>query len=68
METGSEHPLARSILSAVKSLSEIPAARNFDALTGRGVKAQYDGHAIGVGTLELMNQLNVDLTIKPAMC
>ncbi len=59
VEAGSEHPLAHSILSAAESLGEIPAAQSFNAFTGRGVKARYDGHIIGVGTLELMNQLNV---------
>lgn len=61
VEAGSEHPLARSILSAAESLGEIPAAQHFDAFTGRGVQAQYDGHIIGVGTLELMRQLKVSV-------
>ncbi|CAG1005701.1 H+-transporting ATPase [Anaerolineales bacterium] len=61
VEAGSEHPLARSILSAAESLGEIPAAEHFDSYTGRGVKAQYNGHTIGVGTLELMEQLNVQV-------
>lgn len=64
VEAGSEHPLARSILSAAESLGQIPAAESFDACTGRGVKAQYDGHTIGVGTLELMEQLNVRVDDK----
>jgi Cd2+/Zn2+-exporting ATPase len=59
VEAGSEHPLARSILSAAELLGEIPMADNFTSFTGRGVKAHYDGHIIGVGTLELMNDLNV---------
>ncbi len=61
VEAGSEHPLARSILSAAESLGEIPAAQHFDAFTGRGVQAQYAGHIIGVGTLELMRQLKVSV-------
>jgi len=59
VEAGSEHPLARSILSAAESLGETPVTESFDACTGRGVKTQYDGHTIGVGTLELMEKLNV---------
>jgi Cd2+/Zn2+-exporting ATPase len=59
VEAGSEHPLARSILSAAESLGEIPAADHFETDTGRGVKAQYESHSIGVGTLELMDKLNV---------
>lgn len=64
VEAGSEHPLARSILSAAESLGEIPSAQSFDTCTGRGVKAQYDGHTIAVGTLELMDKLNVQVEDK----
>lgn len=64
VEAGSEHPLARSILSAAESLGQIPAAESFDTCTGRGVKAQYDGHTIGVGTLELMDKLGVRVEDK----
>lgn len=64
VEAASEHPLARSILSAAESLGQIPAAESFDTCTGRGVKAQYDGHTIGVGTLELMDKLGVRVEDK----
>ena len=64
VEAASEHPLARSILSAAESLGQIPAAESFDTCTGRGVKAQYDGHTIGVGTLELMDKLGVQVEDK----
>jgi Cd2+/Zn2+-exporting ATPase len=64
VEAGSEHPLARSILSAVERLGEIPAAQSFETYTGRGVKAQYDGHTIAVGTLELMEKMNVRVEEK----
>src|SRR5574338_756845 len=59
VEAGSEHPLARSILSAAELLGKIPMADHFITFTGRGVKAHYDGHIIGVGTLELMDELKV---------
>jgi len=59
VEAGSEHPLARSIMSAAEALAEIPPAHNFETYTGRGVTAQYDGHTIGAGTLELMGRLSV---------
>jgi Cd2+/Zn2+-exporting ATPase len=39
-------------------------ADHFTTLTGRGVTAHYDGHLIGVGTLELMNELNVQVDHK----
>lgn len=59
VEAGSEHPLARSILSAADILGHIPAADDFETLTGRGVKAHYAYQTIGVGTLELMLELKV---------
>jgi Cd2+/Zn2+-exporting ATPase len=64
VEAGSEHPLARSILSAAELLGKIPMADQFETLTGRGVKAQYDGHAIAVGTLEMMELLRVRVDEK----
>ena len=64
VEAGSEHPLARSILGAAETLGEIPVAQNFETYTGRGVKAQYDGHTVAVGTLELMEKLNVQVQEK----
>ena len=64
VEAGSEHPLARSILGAAEELGEIPAAQTFETYTGRGVTAQYDGQAIAVGTLELMENLNVRVEEK----
>ena len=64
VEAGSEHPLARSILAAADGMGEIPVAQSFETYTGRGVTAQYEGHAIGVGTLELMEKLNVQVEEK----
>jgi Cd2+/Zn2+-exporting ATPase len=59
VEAGSEHPLARSVLSEAEKLGSVPSAESFDACTGRGVKATYQGHTIGVGSLELMAALGV---------
>lgn len=59
VEAGSEHPLARSILVAADGLGVIPTAQNFETCTGRGVTAEYEGHTVGVGTLELMEMLQV---------
>ncbi|MCK6623613.1 MAG: heavy metal translocating P-type ATPase [Anaerolineae bacterium] len=58
-EAGSEHPLARPILAEAATLGLIPSAGTFETCTGRGVRATYQGHTIGVGTAELMNQLGV---------
>lgn len=58
-EAGSEHPLARPILAQAETLGNIPPATEFDTCTGRGVRATYQGHVIGVGSQELMAELGV---------
>ncbi len=58
-EAGSEHPLARPILAEAAPLGFTPPAETFETCTGRGVRATYQGHIIGVGTAELMDKLGV---------
>ncbi len=65
VEASSEHPLARSILLEAKALGKIPSAEHFDTRTGRGVWAQYDGHTITVGTVELMSELGIPVAGEP---
>ncbi len=60
-ETGSEHPLAQAITTAAETNDVIPEADLFETFTGRGVRAIYDGHEIGVGTDELMIDMEIDL-------
>jgi Cd2+/Zn2+-exporting ATPase len=60
-EAGSEHPLARPILAEAATLGLIPSAEMFETCTGRGVRATYQGHIIGVGATELMDKLGVVL-------
>ncbi len=49
VEQGSEHPIAAGILQSVKDRSiEIPAAKNFEAITGKGVQAEIEGKVISV--------------------
>jgi Cd2+/Zn2+-exporting ATPase len=61
VEAGSEHPLARSIMSAATFLGEIPAADRFESWTGRGVRAQLAGRTVAVGTAELMDEVGAVL-------
>lgn len=65
VEAGSEHPLARSILLEADALGKVPSAERFETRTGRGVWAQYDGHIIAVGTLELMRELEIPVADEP---
>jgi Cu2+-exporting ATPase len=58
VEADSEHPLARAIVSAAARLG--PArARDFQSLTGRGVRATVDGVAYAVGGPALLRELAV---------
>lgn len=61
VEAGSEHPLARSILSEAQRHALVPAADSFDTCTGRGVKATYQGRTLAVGSLDLMAAMNVSV-------
>ncbi|MDX1689063.1 MAG: HAD-IC family P-type ATPase, partial [Candidatus Promineifilaceae bacterium] len=61
-ESGSEHPLARSIVEAASDLDrDVPSSDSFSTRTGRGVYATYTGRTIGVGTPELMAELEVNV-------
>ncbi|MEO8474256.1 MAG: copper-translocating P-type ATPase [Chryseolinea sp.] len=49
LEQKSEHPIATGILQKAKSLSlAVPAAENFNAITGKGVEATVEGKKIRV--------------------
>ncbi len=58
-EAGSEHPLARSILAEVEDTHAFPTAEAFESYTGRGIRAEYDGREIAVGTPALMEFLEI---------
>ena len=45
VEADSEHPLARAIVAAARSLGAVPSATGFKAMTGRGVEALVDGRS-----------------------
>jgi cation transport ATPase len=50
------------ILAEAESSGPVSPADSFDTCTGRGIRATYAGHVIGVGTTELMDELNVAVT------
>ena len=49
VESDSEHPLARAIVTAARDRGEAAAATGFRSITGRGVEATIDGQAFAVG-------------------
>jgi P-type Cu+ transporter len=45
LERGSEHPLAAAIVAGARRGLALPAARDFDSVTGKGVTGTVDGRA-----------------------
>lgn len=62
-ESGSEHPLAQAIVDAASTGDDpLPQADSFETFTGRGIRARYLGYEIGVGTPELMTEMDIVLS------
>ncbi|MGD2207615.1 MAG: heavy metal translocating P-type ATPase, partial [Anaerolineae bacterium] len=68
VERRSEHPLAQAIIQAAEAqgvVSALPAAEEVEALTGRGVRGQVDGHSVTVGTHTFIHESDPDLVDSP---
>lgn len=61
VESESEHPLAKAIITAARKNGEIPPAEAFKAMSGRGVEATVDGLAVAVGGPALLAERGVDI-------
>ncbi|MBE0688455.1 MAG: heavy metal translocating P-type ATPase, partial [Anaerolineaceae bacterium] len=62
IESDSEHLIARAIVDkALERNLSLPETKDFSAIKGRGVKAQYDGKAIYVGGPRLLEMLDLTL-------
>jgi Cu2+-exporting ATPase len=61
VESDSEHPLARAIVTAAKERGPVPTATGFKSMSGRGVEADVDGHRIAVGGPALLSERGVDI-------
>ena len=64
LQAGSEHPLAKAVLSAAKmqGLQLIPA-QNLQALAGRGIHANIGQQQLHLGNASLMAELGVDVDL-----
>jgi P-type Cu2+ transporter len=61
-EADSEHPLARAIVREAQERGlQLPAAEDFSAIPGRGVRARVSGREIQVGQPALLRDLQVEL-------
>jgi P-type Cu+ transporter len=60
-ERGSEHPLAEAIVrEAQERRIELPAATEFEALSGHGVRATVEGRRVVVGNERLLRSIGID--------
>ncbi len=67
VEQGSEHPLAAAVVAGARERGlAIPAAQDFASLTGQGVTARVEGHALALGNASLMQALGVDVSALEA--
>ena len=53
-ESGSEHPLGQAVVKKAKEETIIQNPESFEAISGQGLKAIYEGHVVLVGTRKLM--------------
>jgi Cd2+/Zn2+-exporting ATPase len=61
-EKRSEHPLGRAvIMKAEEARMSIPHPDSFENFRGKGVKVQWDGKAIFVGSLEMLKDKGVEI-------
>ncbi len=60
-ERGSEHPLAEAIVAGLDERSDMRLeAADFEAVTGKGIRARVDGARVVIGSAALMEEEGVD--------
>ncbi len=61
IERGSEHPLAAAIVGgAAEKGVQLASVESFQAMTGRGVTGNVDGHSVALGNRKLLDDLGVE--------
>ena len=61
LERGSEHPLAEAIVRGAEERDvKMDEARDFEAVTGKGVKGVVDGKAVALGNLAMIRELGLE--------
>jgi Cu2+-exporting ATPase len=61
VESDSEHPLARAIVTAARERGGLAAASDFRSLTGRGVEATVEGRSLAVGGPALLRERGLEV-------
>ena len=64
VESDSEHPLARAIVTAAQDRGDLPIATGFRSMTARGVEAVIDGRILAVGGPKLMEERGAQLPVS----
>lgn len=59
VESDSEHPLARAIVSAAEDAAGVATATDFRSFTGRGVEATIEGRSYAVGGPALLRERSI---------
>ncbi|MDQ7013838.1 MAG: heavy metal translocating P-type ATPase [Planctomycetota bacterium] len=60
-ERGSEHPLAEAIVRGLdEKTDQRLEAEEFEAITGKGIKARVDGREVVIGSARLMEEVGAD--------
>jgi P-type Cu2+ transporter len=61
VERDSEHPISQALLKSAREKEiDVPVARNFQALPGKGVRAVIEGRELKVGGPALLSELEMD--------
>lgn len=55
-ESGSEHPLGQAVVRGAKKGNIIPNPESSEAIPGQGLRAEYEGHVVLIGTRKLMSE------------
>lgn len=67
LERASEHPLGEAIVRGASERGiSLPEASGFEALTGRGARAEVEGHDVRIGNTALMRESGVDVSALEA--
>jgi P-type Cu+ transporter len=62
-EVGSEHPLGEAVVVRARELGlELPPVEGFQSITGKGIQATVDGHAVVLGNRALMGEWAIGLS------
>jgi Cu+-exporting ATPase len=62
LEKGSEHPLAEAIIEGAQERgAAIGEAKDFEAVTGKGVQGNVSGHSVALGNRLMMDDLGVSV-------